>query len=131
MIGLLLIAGFSVFSSNLSSWYLGSGYGEVPLLLQIILVRFVFSGFSELCSNQICVAIGKEKYSTIATIISAVLNYIFDYFFIIKTGAIGATITTAICEFLVSLIFVLLAVKKDSFLLRIYFCLFGNIYFLL
>lgn len=115
MIGLPLIAGFSVLSYNLSSWYLGSGYAEVPLLLQIMSVRFVFSGFSELCSNQIFVAIGKEKYSTIATIISAVLNCILDYFFIIKMGSIGAAITTAICEFVVSLILVLLAVKKGFF----------------
>jgi O-antigen/teichoic acid export membrane protein len=80
MIGLPLIAGFIVLSKNLSSWYLGDGYDEVPLLLQIMSVRFVASGLSELCGNQIFIPIGKEKYYTIATCAAALSNVVLNYF---------------------------------------------------
>ena len=44
MVGIPLIVGFSVMSDNLSSWFLGEGYEKVPLLMQIMSVRFVLSG---------------------------------------------------------------------------------------
>jgi O-antigen/teichoic acid export membrane protein len=115
MIGLPLIAGFAVLSSNLSSWYLGDGYAEVPLLMQIMSVRFVCSGISELCGNQIFIAIGKEKYYTIATCVAAIVNIILNFFFIDIWGAIGAAISTSICEFLVASMLATIAIRKKYF----------------
>lgn len=115
MMGLPLIAGFAVLSNNLSSWYLGEGYAEVPLLMQIMSIRFVCSGISELCGNQIFIAIGKEKYYTIATCVAAVVNITLNYFFIKLLGATGAAISTAVCEFLVASILATIAIRKKYF----------------
>ena len=53
LIGTPLIVGVSVLCYSLSSWFLGPGYDEVPLLLQIMSVRFVFSGISVAFGDQL------------------------------------------------------------------------------
>lgn len=141
MIGLPLIAGFAVLSPSISSWFLGEGYTEVPLLLQIMSVRFVLSGFSEILSNQIFIVIGKEKYTTIATTLTAILNIGLNFVLIPPLGAVGAAITTAISEFVVFLILYILAVRSKYIELRFFFItsvkylfsaliMFGLIYFI-
>ena len=112
MFGIPLIFGISSLAWNLSSWFLGSGYAEVPLLLCIMSVRFVVSGFSEIFGSQLFIAIGKEKYVSIATFIVAITNLILNYFFIPLWGATGAAIATAICEVICCLIEGVLAVKS-------------------
>lgn len=121
MMGTPLIAGFAVLSYSLSSWFLGPGYAEVPLLMQIMSVRFILSGFAELCGTQIYIAIGKQKYFTISTIITAVINIILNYFFIRNWGATGAAITTAISELINAVILIVLACKQKYFTLKQFF----------
>lgn len=104
MIGLPLIAGFAVLSSNLSSWFLGEGYAEVPLMMIIMSVRFIASGFGVIFGDQLLIAIGKEKYAVIATASAALVNFGLNFWLIPYYGAIGASITTAISELLVALI---------------------------
>ena len=113
MLGLPLIAGFAVLSPSISFWFLGDGYIEVPLLLQIMSVRFVLSGMGEILSNQIFIVIGKEKYSTIGTTVAAVTNVCLNFVLIPILGAVGASITTAVSEFVVFLILFILAVKSN------------------
>ena len=115
MLGLPLIAGFTVLSPSISFWFLGDGYIEVPLLLQIMLVRFVLSGMGEILSNQIFIVIGKEKYSTIGTTVAAVTNVCLNFVLIPILGAVGAAITTAVSEFVVFLILFILAVKSNLY----------------
>lgn len=111
MMGIPLIVGFAVLSDNLRSWYLGDGYAEVPLLMIIMSVRFISSGFAEIFGTQLFIAIGKEKYQTIATIIAAVINLTLNYFLIQIYGATGAAIATAVCEVFVTLILAILAYR--------------------
>ena len=79
-----LFFGFAVLSSNLCSWFLGDGYKEVPLLLQIMSIRFFMSGFSEIFGSQLFIAIGKEVYCTLASFVAAVVNFVMNYFLISK-----------------------------------------------
>lgn len=112
LLGLPMIVGFMVLSPNLSRWYLGKGYDEVPLMLKIMSIRFLFSGFGVVLGDQIFIAIGKEKFSTIATMIGACVNVILNYFFIKKWGATGAAVSTSICEIVVTTILLIIAVKS-------------------
>jgi O-antigen/teichoic acid export membrane protein len=98
MIGIPLIAGFAALSANLCSWFLGDGFEEVPLLLQIMSVRFVFIGFSEIFGNQVFVASRKEIYFTIATTVTAIFDLLTNFIFVPWLGATGAAITTAVSE---------------------------------
>lgn len=102
MIGLPLIAGVCVLGANLSSWFFGDGYLEVPLLLMIMSIRFVSSGFSEIFGTQLFIPIGKEKYLTFSVAVAALVNFGLNFIFIPWLGATGAAITTAIAEVIVA-----------------------------
>lgn len=109
--GLPLLAGYAVLAGNLSRWFLGEGYAGVPLLLRIMSFRFIFSGMGEVFGNQLFIAIGKEKYSTIATFAAAGVNVILNLILIPGYGAAGAAIATAVCEAVVSGILFVFALR--------------------
>lgn len=94
---IFFVAGFIVLSDNFSSWFLGEGYNEVPLLFRIMCVRLVVSGFSIILGDRFIV-IGKEKYWMISVAVGAVSNILINYFTIPTYGAIGAAVATALCE---------------------------------
>lgn len=119
--GIPLIVGCSVMAYSLSSWFLGEGYDEVPLLLQIMSVRFVASGMGVVFGDQLFIAIGKEKYATIALAFGAVMNFTLNIFFIRLWGATGAAITTAMTECLVTLITGTIAFRKGYFSPKAFF----------
>ena len=114
LIGTPLIVGVTVLCYSLSSWFLGSGYDEVPLLLQIMSVRFILSGIGVTFGDQLFIVIGKEKYCTIATTAAAVVNFLLNLIFIPRWGATGAAITTALSEFTVTAILTILALRQKQ-----------------
>ena len=118
LLGLPLIAGFLALSPNLSRTYLGPGYDSVPLMMQIMSVRFIFSGFGVIIGEQIFIPTGNEKYPTIATFAGAFVNIGLNYFFIKQWGAVGAAITTAISEVMVTTILFIIAVCKKTISLK-------------
>ena len=111
LIGLPLTAFFLVLSPNLCSWFLGGGFYEVPLLLRIMSVRFLLSGFSEIFGNQLFVSIGREKYTTIATFSAALVNFFSNFILISNFGSVVAAITTSIAEFVVVFVLLIYVVK--------------------
>lgn len=104
MLGLAMITGFIVLASNLSSWFLGDGFESAPVLMIIMSVRFVSSGFSELFGSQYFIVKGKEKYVTISAITAAVINLVLNYILIPNYGAVGAAIATAISEIFITIV---------------------------
>ena len=112
MVGLPLIAGFIVLSKNLSFWFLGEGYDKVPTMLMIMSIRFLASGFGVTFGDQLLIAIGKEKYATISTTIAALINFGLNLWLIPIYGCIGAAVTTAIAEIIVTLILVFFVWKN-------------------
>lgn len=113
-----LFFGFVVLSSNLCSWFLGDGYKEVPLLLQIMSIRFFMSGFSEIFGSQLFIAIGKEAYCTFASFVAAIVNLVMNYFLIPQYGAAGAAFATIVCESIITIILAYIAQKNDCISLR-------------
>lgn len=100
LIGIPLTIGCFILAPNLSSWFLGDGYDEVPTLLRIMSIRFIVAGFAEIFCSQFFIVIGKEKYCFISTLCSAVLNVSLNAILIPSYGAIGAAVATAACELL-------------------------------
>lgn len=113
MMGLPLIIGFSVLSHNLCNWFFRTEYDGIPILLMIMSVRCVVSGFGEVLGNQLFIAIGKNQYPLIATIGAAVINLTLNFFMIPVYGALGAAIATAVCEVANTIVlFIIAGVKK-------------------
>lgn len=121
LIGTPLIVGVSVLCYSLSAWFLGPGYDEVPLLLQIMSVRFVLSGIGVTFGDQLFIVIGKEKYCTIATTAAAVLNLLLNFIFIPLWGATGAAITTALSELTVAAILTIIALRQKQISIKRFF----------
>lgn len=111
-IGIPLLFGTIVMSKSISSWFFGEGYEIVPLLLIIMGTRYLTSGLGDVLGNQLFVVIQKEKYTLIAVFTAAIFNVVLNYFLIKEYGAIGAAISTAISELIVTLIFVFFAIKN-------------------
>lgn len=118
MMGTPLIVGFAVMSKSLTISYLGSGYDDVPLLMQIMSVRFLVSGIGDMLGSQLFIAIGKEKYPTIASFIGAGFNIILNWLLIPKYGALGAAVATAGCELIVAGILIALAIKNGYYSIK-------------
>ncbi len=112
MMGLPLIVGFAVLSHNLCAWFFRTEYEGIPILLIIMSVRFIASGFTEILSNQLFIAIGKNHYPLIATGCAAVINVTLNYFLIPRYGAVGAAIATAVCEVANTAVHFVIAVRK-------------------
>lgn len=118
LIGLPLIVGFIVLSNNLSSWFLGDGFDSAPLLMSIMSVRFISSGFGELFGNQYFIVRGKEKYVTFSAIIAAIINVTLNFILIPYYGAVGAAIATAICELSITFILSIFMYKENVVSMR-------------
>ena len=110
-LGLPLICGICVLSNSLSAWFLGEGYEIVPMLLNIMSIKFIVSGLSAVFGSQLFIVMGKEKNTTFAHIIAALSNFVLNFIFIPKYGAIGAAITLAIAETVDCLVLAVMAFK--------------------
>ncbi len=114
---LYLVAGFMVLSENFCGWFLGDGYLEVPLLLYIMTVRLLVSGFSAIFGDRF-VAMGKEKYWMLAVLAGAISNIGLNAFMIPICGAIGAAVATAVCEVMILVIMLILTLKMKGLSVR-------------
>ena len=109
-----MIFGFIILSSNLTSWFFGVFYDDVPILMIVMSPRFLFSGFIEVFTTQTLLVYGKEKYISISTWLAAMVNVVINLVLIPFLGAMGAAIATAICEFC-NFLFVFFICKKEKF----------------
>lgn len=80
-----------------------SGNTYVPAVpaMQIVMIPIILSGVSTMLGNNVLIAQGKERVTTIATLVSFIVIIAIDCFLIPKFGAIGAAIGTAIGTFVV------------------------------
>lgn len=108
---LFFIAGFFVLSNNFCSWFLGDGYTEVPILMYIMTIRLLVSGFSIMLGDRF-IAMDKERYWMLSVLVGAVMNIGINAALIPMFGAIGATIATAACEIGIFLIMCVLTFYK-------------------
>lgn len=112
MLGLPLVIGTIMMSSDIMYVVGGQEYIAATPLLSILIISFLFSlvGGSFL-GNGILIPSKKEKYYMIVCCITAVVNIILNLILIPPLGAVGASIATAANGFL---IFVLLLFKIDK-----------------
>lgn len=74
-------------------------YIQAGNALKILSVSLVFSSMASFMTTSVLLPNGKEKYILRASIISAVVNFILNFWFIPKLSFIGAAITTMLAEF--------------------------------
>ena len=74
-------------------------YIQAGNALKILSVSLVFSSMASFMTTSVLLPNGKEKYILRASVISAVVNFTLNFWFIPKLSFIGAAITTMLAEF--------------------------------
>ena len=98
MVGLFLVAGEFV------PIFFGEGYSKVVILINVILPIVLFIGISNIIGTQYLLPTKRQKEFNISVIVGALFNFVLNIFFIKKFASIGASITTCIAEFIVTMI---------------------------
>lgn len=99
-----IMAGLLLVSSEFVPIFFGEGYERVIILINVILPIILFIGLSNILGTQYLLPTKKQKQFTISVTIGAIVNFILNLFAIKKYGALGASITTTIAEFVVAAI---------------------------
>lgn len=83
----------------------GKEYIDAALSLNILMFAFIFSIFASLFSTLVLLPKGFEKIITIASITSAIINILLNFYFIKYWKQNGAAFTTMISEIIVCIIY--------------------------
>lgn len=118
MMGLPIMFGLIAVSSVFIPVFLGDGYENCILLLQIFSVLVVFIGISNVTGMQYFVPTGKQNLLTLTVVIGAVANLCLNLVLIPFFKALGACISSIIAEFLVALSGLIIVKKKKYFPLK-------------
>lgn len=84
--------------------FFGDGYDKVAILINIISPILLLMGIANVVGTQYMLPTKRQKEYTISVVIGVVVNFVLNYFFILKSGAIGASISTVISQLVVDLV---------------------------
>lgn len=99
-----IMGGIILVSKEFIPIFFGQGYDKVILLINIIVPIILFIGLSSIIGTQFLLPTKKQKEYTISVIVGAIFNFIFNLVVIKKHASIGASITTVMAEFLVTIV---------------------------
>lgn len=97
-----MIFGIISVSNSFVPLFFGNGYDKVVPIMQIISPIVLFIGMSNVIGVQYLLPTKQQKEYTFSVVFGAIVNFVFNYIFIRKIGAIGAAIGTVIAEFIVA-----------------------------
>lgn len=81
--------------------FFGPGYDKVVLLINIISPIILLMGIANVVGTQYLLPTKKQKEYTISVTVGVIVNFILNYIFITKHGAVGASIATVISQLVV------------------------------
>lgn len=101
MIAIPMSAGLIAISPVLIPWFLGKGFEESIVLLQIFSLLLVVIGLSNCLNTHFLGPSGRQAKNNYVLIVGAVINFVCNYISIPKYGAIGAAIASVVAELLI------------------------------
>lgn len=110
-----MCAGLMGIRETLVPWFLGKGFEPVVNLLLISSLLIITLSWSSILANQVLVATKRENLYTIAIIIAAVINLIFNIILIPRLQSLGALITSVAAEYIGMIIMFWFSRKIISF----------------
>ncbi|MCM1179246.1 MAG: flippase [Clostridium sp.] len=108
-------AGLILLSKQVLGLLSGNEYLEADITSKILSLIIIIIGASNLLSVQIFIAIGKEKYSLLASGAAAFINFLSNLFLIPQYGKVGAAISTVMAETIALIVCVYFARKIIDF----------------
>ena len=113
-----LCVGLILVSSNFVPWFFGNGYEKVALLLKILAPLVLAIGFSNATGIQYLIQTQRQNLVTITVVLGAFCNFILNLFLIPVFQSVGASISSVIAEFVVSIVQMLM-IRKEISLFRV------------
>ena len=96
--GLPVVVGIACIAPELIEIIAGTGYTGAGTALRILMVSLLFSYLGGIITNVILIPSGREKICLRASIISAIINVVFNFILIPYYGLNAAAFTTALAE---------------------------------
>ena len=84
--------------------FFGDGYEKVALLINIISPILLLMGVANVVGTQYLLPTKRQKEYTISITIGVCSNFILNYFFIKRWGAVGASIATVLSQLVIDII---------------------------
>lgn len=110
-----IAVGIALTAKDLILLLFGIEFNESILTTKVLAISIISVAFSSFIGMQVLVTIGKEKITTVSTIVGAFVNIILNYFLIQGLMHTGAAIASAITELTVTAIQLILARKYIPF----------------
>lgn len=85
-------------------WFFGNKYTDMIPIMFILTPLIIFIPVGGVFSNQLAIALGRDKDYALPVFIGAALSILANFIMIPKYGALGAAITSLIVEFTVCLL---------------------------
>lgn len=104
MLSIPMILGIIIVADEFVPIFFGNGYQKVGMLIKILSAIILFTGITNVFGVQYLIPTKKQKQYTIAIIVGTVINCVLNYILIPYLGAIGACISSIICQ--IAIIFI-------------------------
>lgn len=98
VIGFPVITGIACIAPELVEIIAGPEYIGATLALRILMISLLFSYLGGIVSNVIMIPSGREKICLKTSVISAIINVVFNFILIPRFGLYAAATTTALAE---------------------------------
>jgi len=103
-LGLPLIGGLVVLSSQFSIWFYGKGWDEVPLLISVFSLLLIGIGINNVTGVQYLIPTGLQNVFTATVVAGAVINFALNLLLIPHFAALGAAIASVTAEIAIAII---------------------------
>lgn len=114
VIGIPLMIGLCLISSNLIPWFLGEDFNGSILLMQLLSTLVISIGMSNIIGLQYLIPMKKDKWFTISITTGAIVNLCLNIPLIFLLKSLGAAIATIIAELMVTVIMIYFTRKELS-----------------
>ncbi|WP_196603724.1 flippase [Pectinatus haikarae] len=101
-LGIPLMFGIMGIAENALPWFLGQGFDESVILLQVFSVLIIAIGLSNVTGIQYMVPTNQQNKLSITLLAGAAFNFVMNLFMIQHYMALGAAITSVITEVLIT-----------------------------
>lgn len=115
LISLPMACGLFAVAPNFVPWFFGDGYDKSIVLIRILAFLLIIIGISNITGMQYMIPTKRQNLLSISVCIGAVINFILNYFLIIKYASFGAAIASIISELVIMLLEFYIVRKELSF----------------
>ncbi len=114
-IALPITVGVAMVAELFVPWFMGNGFGEVIMLMQLGSLIILFVGFSNVIGMQYLGPIRKQNITTATVIIGAIINLCMNLILIPRYFAIGAIISSVVAEGCITMcqLVYIICIRKD------------------